>query len=46
MPGASVAVPLRRALPVALPVMLGYVVIGLPAGILEAEVGQIGRAHV
>ncbi len=39
MPGASVAVPLRRALPVALPVMLGDVVIGLPAGILEAEVG-------
>lgn len=36
---ADVLSPIRRALPAALPVMLGYVVIGLPAGILEAEVG-------
>lgn len=30
---------LKRAFPVALPVMLGYLMIGLPAGILEAAVG-------
>ena len=28
-----------RALPYALPVMAGYVAIGIPSGILEAEVG-------
>ncbi|MEY8436499.1 AzlC family ABC transporter permease [Atopobiaceae bacterium 24-176] len=29
----------HRAFPAALPVMLGYLVIGVPAGILEAEIG-------
>lgn len=39
MTAAYVPSRIRRALPAALPVMLGYVVIGIPAGILEAEVG-------
>ena len=30
---------LRAALPVALPVMLGYVAIGIPCGVLSAEAG-------
>ncbi len=30
---------IKRTLPAALPVMLGYVVIGIPAGILEAQMG-------
>lgn len=37
--GRDVLSALKRALPVALPIMLGYVVIGVPAGILEAEIG-------
>ena len=30
---------LRTALPVALPIMLGYVAIGIPCGVMAAEVG-------
>ncbi|MDJ1121885.1 AzlC family ABC transporter permease [Olsenella sp. YH-ols2217] len=35
----GVASAVKRAFPVALPVMLGYLVIGVPAGILEGTVG-------
>ena len=35
----SLAAIVRRALPHALPVMLGYLSIGIPCGIMEAEIG-------
>ena len=39
MPDASLRSDLAAALPAALPVMLGYVAIGIPCGVMAAEVG-------